>query len=157
MELRADGTIWKLANRDRMQRVIPIAPKRAEQVSKGGYLMVKMEWLGKPYLLSAHVAAYEILKGPLPAGMDVNHEDGVKSNNHPDNLEPMTRSDNHKHAYRTGLKTPALHMPPPVVGRIAQAAKDLRGQGLPYAEIAARLQVSQTTAYRAVQSKSTPS
>jgi hypothetical protein len=153
MELRPDGTIWKLANRDNQQRVIPITPKRAERKSKRGYLMVKMEWLGQPYLLSAHVAAYVLLKGPLPEGFDVNHKDGVKANNQPTNLEPLTRSDNHKHAYRTSLREPAPHIPPPVLARVSEQAKDLRSQGLPYAEIAARLKVSQTTAYRATQLK----
>ena len=34
----------------------------------------------------------------------VNHKDGNKSNNHIENLEWMTKSEDLKHAYKTGLK-----------------------------------------------------
>lgn len=104
LELRSDGTIWKLARRDNQQRVTPIEPKRAERKSKNGYLMVKMEWQGTAYLLAAHRAAFTLLIGPLRPGMDVNHLDGDKTNNNPENMEQVTRGANHQHAHRTGLR-----------------------------------------------------
>jgi len=40
---------------------------------------------------------------------EINHKDGVKNNNHADNLEWVTRSENQKHAYKIGLqKNPYL-------------------------------------------------
>jgi hypothetical protein len=145
MEVRPDGTIWKLANRDNMQRVSLITPKRAERKSKCGYLMVKMEWHGKQYLLSAHVGSWEILVGKIPPKMDINHKDGVKINNHPENMEIVTRSDNLLHAYSTGLKVTVN-----VAKELSTEAKRLRSQGNSFAMIAGVLGVSQTTAFRAV-------
>lgn len=38
--------------------------------------------------------------GPIPAGKEINHRDGDKTNNHISNLEYMTHSENHFHRYR---------------------------------------------------------
>lgn len=43
--------------------------------------------------------------GTCPVGFDVNHKDGVKTNCSVNNLEYVSRSENHKHAYRLGLRT----------------------------------------------------
>lgn len=44
--------------------------------------------------------------GPRPADHDINHKDGNCTNNHVENLEYVTRSENVKHAYAIGLIRP---------------------------------------------------
>lgn len=53
----------------------------------------------------AHRVVWEAMHGPIPAGLTINHVDGVKTNNRPDNLELATPSEQIAHAWRTGLRT----------------------------------------------------
>ena len=75
-----------------------------QQVINGGYLHVQLSKDGhyKNFLIS-RLVAIAFLSLDLN-GRDVHHRDGNKHNNHLDNLEYMTRSDNNCHAYRTGLR-----------------------------------------------------
>jgi len=63
--------------------------------SKAGYLMCSIGLV--------HRVVVETFIGEIPKDMEVNHIDGVKSNNELSNLEVVTRSENQKHAHKTGL------------------------------------------------------
>ncbi len=47
---------------------------------------------------SSHRLVYESFNGPIPVGYEINHRDLDKLNNHIDNLEATTHSDNMLHA-----------------------------------------------------------
>lgn len=69
-----------------------------------GYQIVKLSTptKGQDYKLARLVALHFI---PNPENKrEVNHIDGNKLNNHASNLEWNTRSENQKHAFRTGLQ-----------------------------------------------------
>lgn len=54
------------------------------------------------------LVAEHFIGDPLPKETDVNHKDGNKQNNSASNLEWCTRSENMKHAIRTGLFYPRI-------------------------------------------------
>lgn len=64
------------------------------QNDKGGY----NSWAIHKWIASAYL-------GEKPAGKEINHKDGNKLNNRPDNLEFCSRSENMTHAYKNNLLT----------------------------------------------------
>lgn len=72
---------------------------------------------------SVHTLVYEAYHSKLvPQGMQINHIDGNKQNNHIDNLELVTPQENTRHAYGTGL---AKGMPGESNSRSKISNKDL--------------------------------
>lgn len=79
---------------------------------KDGYKLVTMRRLNwtKNGQIRAHRLIAHCWIGPCPENMEVNHIDGNKANNHAENLEYVTSSENKRHAVATGLvKMGALH------------------------------------------------
>ena len=58
----------------------------------------------------AHRMVWEAFNGPIPAGMQINHLNGIKGDNRLENLEVCSQSQNLQHAYRV-LKVPAPDNP----------------------------------------------
>lgn len=68
-----------------------------------GYLYVSIKMLDKrPKFLVSRLVASAFCEGFLPE-LTVNHIDGNKENNLPSNLEWVTKEDNTRHEWRTGL------------------------------------------------------
>jgi len=68
-------------------------------INNSGYEGVRLSY-GKHHYVHRMVAISWLGMSDLT----VNHKDGNKLNNHVDNLEWLNYSDNHKHAYNSGLK-----------------------------------------------------
>lgn len=97
-EIDTQGRIWRIGritNAQDSDRVIPIPRQRAEQISKFGYLRVKIK-LGHNLFVKAlaHRMVWQYFIGDIPLGLTINHIDGNRFNNNPGNLEVMTLGDN---------------------------------------------------------------
>jgi hypothetical protein len=82
----------------RLGRVLALTPHN------GGYVHVQLWKDGTPTTRLVHLVVAAAFLGPCPDGLEVNHEDGDKSNCAVTNLEYLTRPENLRHAYRTGLR-----------------------------------------------------
>ena len=143
LRVDADGSIWRIAKFTPYGRKMSILPKRAECRLKNGYLGVTVWRDNKQYLVLAHRLVWSVSKGPIPPNHDINHKNGAKADNRPENLEPTSRGDNLRHAARTGLRV-YKKLDPTTAARAAE----LRATGISYAAVAKTLGISQTFAFR---------
>jgi hypothetical protein len=87
--------------------VVRVNPTTGECFDKHGRLCTlarsqKYIRIGKA---QAHRVIWEAVNGPIPPKIQVNHINGIKTDNRIENLDLVTNSGNMKHAYRTGLST----------------------------------------------------
>jgi len=72
---------------------------------KKGYVLAALYVDGVAYNHSIHSLVMEAFVGPRPSGMCINHKNGDKKDNRPENLEYVTPSQNSVHAlYVLGIK-----------------------------------------------------
>lgn len=68
-----------------------------------GYKQVILFNDGARHHFLVHRLVYEAHVGPIPDGLDINHKNGIKTDNYVENLELMTRKENIRHAMEAGL------------------------------------------------------
>ena len=105
------GGLYAVSSLGRVRRQAPgkgtwsgriIAP-----ATSGAYHFVDLYCGGGEHrVVSVHRLVAEAFLGLCPPGHEVNHKSGVKADNRSANLEYVTRSENHHHAYRIGLRSP---------------------------------------------------
>lgn len=83
--------------------------EKKKRLDRDGYNVVVL-WLGsgKSKYTTIHSLVAIAFLGPRPNGMQVNHKDGVKTNNHYSNMEYVTASENTRHAWKNGLSKKQL-------------------------------------------------
>lgn len=106
-EIDEHGRIWRTFIRTGLKRggshLVPVKKRRVEKRLPNGYLMVRATIEGKRICGLAHRLVWQNVRGDIPDGKIVNHKNGLKDENFPDNLELSTYSGNHKHAHEHGL------------------------------------------------------
>jgi len=109
-----------------------------------GYFTVKLYNANTPKgrLCLIHrlvLSTYDVF---IPYGMDVNHRDGDKSNNHIHNLEWVSKSENTRHAHLTGLFKNKL-----TIEQVKAIKQDLQTENH-YATIAKKYGVGRATIWK---------
>ncbi len=104
-EIDGEGRIWRTAIRrcnGYRSWIVPIARKRAEKMhltgSAKGYLVIHTSHGGKPFYPLAHRVVWTFFSGPIPAGLTINHKNGIRYDNRLSNLELATHAEQRHHA-----------------------------------------------------------
>lgn len=75
-------------------------------ITPNGYPFIGLRKNGRRTSLYVHRLVSEAFHGICPKGKQVNHINGIKTDCRADNLQYVTPSENDRHAYSIGLKTP---------------------------------------------------
>ena len=103
--LRIDesGRVWRIARRAGTGLHRYRRPRRAEQRKRTSYgktyLNVRSKINGVLIATGAQRLVWLHFNGPIPEGLEIDHFDGNPRNNHPENLEPVTTSENIRRSY----------------------------------------------------------
>jgi len=103
LQIDQKGRIWRIRIRQgdrwtRKVRKINCCRRRAEHRTPIGYLQIRMMTDGVRVHASAHRVVWRHLRGPIPNGLTINHKNGRKDDNRPENLELATQSEQAIHA-----------------------------------------------------------
>jgi len=103
-ELQIDnqGRIWRVAKRgwDRWKKKVvtrKCEKVRAEKPMPSGYLIIRAMFNKRRYTAMAHRLIWHHFNGSIPKGKQINHKNGIKNDNRPENLELVTPSENTQH------------------------------------------------------------
>ena len=72
-------------------------------INRYGYVQQKVYVGHRPKTFTIHVLVALAWHGPRPEGMEINHKNGIKTDNRPENLEYVTMQENKAHGSRLGL------------------------------------------------------
>lgn len=149
---------YEVSNLGRVKRVKPAGGARVGVCLKpfpnnSGYYRVFPCINGKNITCYIHHLVALAFLGPRPDGHDINHKDGCKTNNSADNLEYVTRTENHLHAIENGLwrlgeKHYNSKLTEPEIVRIRSLS-----HFMPHSHIAELFNVHRSTIYEIVQRK----
>ncbi len=98
---------YEVSDMGRMRRVKPyqttLVGKILKTYSCNGYPAVCLRSHPRKAHGIIHQLVAVVFIGPRPEGMQINHRDGVKTNNRATNLEYVSASENSRHSVRSGL------------------------------------------------------
>lgn len=123
----------------------PYGRKLKPDLTNCGYLRVCT--CNRPFRReSIHRLVWEAVHGPIAPGVQINHLNGVKTDNRIENLAATTPSENICHGHRTGLyPRGSQRVQSKLTESQVEECKSLRAKGWSYPRLAARYGVSHPT------------
>lgn len=109
LEIDSQGRIWRLMRR--FANGARLCPRHRAERGNPNYLQVSTMIDGVVINAYAHRLVWVSIHGPIPAGLTINHRNGIKSDNRPENLELATASEQMRHRLDV-LKTHRGGCPP---------------------------------------------
>lgn len=100
IEIREDGSVWRVATRTRTGRIREIEPQRVDRAREDGYRYVSVSAGGREYKVLVHRLMWLASGETIPDGREINHRDGDRGNNRYANLEAVTPGENLLHSYQ---------------------------------------------------------
>lgn len=98
-EVKQDGTVWTRWNKNSTALLANNGLREIGTIDNDGYRIFAPRINGKKIKVKVHRLVYRYFHGELDSAKVVNHKDGNRQNNHPDNLELLDWVSNIK--YRT--------------------------------------------------------
>ena len=154
LEIDQEGRIWRIAKRQgglrgpngeylKGTKICTCKRVRAEYSDKQGYLLIAVMINGKRSATGAHRVVWTHFNSTIPDGMTINHKNGKKDDNRPENLEVATYSENRRHALtvlNVNRSQPkgSLHPKTHIVESDALEIRKLRAAGIMIRVIAAK-------------------
>lgn len=103
-----EGNVYSLRNNGGTLRKVPL--KMRQRLCKEGYMTVVFWLEGKTHLKLVHRLIAQAFIPNAQNKPEVNHKNGVKTQNCISNLEWVTRSENAIHAFDLGLRSGGTHL-----------------------------------------------
>jgi len=140
---------WKLV----LRRETPCERTRAGKILKpstvvGGYHEYFLRKLGERCRGRAHQLVLQAFVGPKPEGMEINHKNGIRTDNRLENLEYVTHQQNVRHCIDVlGFNRGALHGLSKLTDDQIREIRALRKTGLALARIATRFGITASNVF----------
>ena len=116
--------------------------KRGRKIQKMSQRYIRAERRG--FGRFVHVMVWEAVNGPIPDGMQINHKNGVRTDNRLSNRELVTPSENTLHAYRLRLRSAVGEKNGRAI-LTEEAVREIRASNVPASQLARVYGVSKRT------------